>query len=188
VLVANDGHLKLADYGLSKEIEEGENNYNQLSPVGSHAYLAPEVLEGKPHGKSIDWYLVGTLLYEFTHSMPPFITTDEEMLHENIKKAPLKVHDVSPECKDLLSKLLNKNPYSRLGAYMGFQEIAYHPWFQNVDWDDVYKLRVHPKVYKPKQLKDKRATIDMASLTKIDNTAKYRCPQLKNVLDWSFSE
>lgn len=61
VLVSSDGHLKLADFGLSKQVE-GEI-YDSKSPVGSYAYLAPEVLLEVPYGKSIDWYQVGVTLY-----------------------------------------------------------------------------------------------------------------------------
>ena len=74
VLVNSDGHLKLTDFGLSKEIKE--EYYNSNSFCGSHAYLAPEMLENKPHGKSIDWYGVGTILYEFLIGVPPYFTAD----------------------------------------------------------------------------------------------------------------
>ena len=86
---------------------------------------------------------MGLILYEFLNAMPPFITNDEATLYENIKRAPLVLENfISPSCRDLLAKLLNKNPYSRLGATHGFDEIKYHPWFKGVDWDDVYKKRV----------------------------------------------
>jgi serine/threonine protein kinase len=54
VLVNDDGHIKLTDFGLSKEVDE--DTQTSRSPVGSHAYLAPEVLEEREHGKTIDWY------------------------------------------------------------------------------------------------------------------------------------
>ena len=87
VLLGSDGHIKLTDFGLSKEIKD--DYYNSNSFCGSHAYLAPEMLENKPHGKSIDWYGVGTILYEFLVSVPPYFSADQDKLYENIKKAPL---------------------------------------------------------------------------------------------------
>ena len=141
VLINDDGHIKLTDFGLSKELDE--DTLQSRSTVGSHAYLAPEVLEERPHGKTIDWYQTGVLLYEMLNSIPPFITTDENMIYENIKKAPLVLeYFLSAEVKDLLTKLLSKNPYSRLGAREGVNEIKSHPWFNSIDWDDLYRKRI----------------------------------------------
>ena len=53
--------------------------------------MTPEMLESKPHGKSIDWYGVGALMYELLVSIPPYFSPDEDKLYENIKNAPLKM-------------------------------------------------------------------------------------------------
>jgi serine/threonine protein kinase len=76
VLVKEDGHLMLADFGLSKQID-GEV-YESKSPVGSYAYLAPEVLNEVQYGKSIDWYQVGVTLYELVSGITPFYSNDIE--------------------------------------------------------------------------------------------------------------
>jgi serine/threonine protein kinase len=89
VLITQDGHVKITDFGLSKQIEseyEGSGSF-----CGSKAYMTPEMLEKKPHGKSIDWYGVGALLYELLVSVPPYFHTDEEKLYENILNAPLRI-------------------------------------------------------------------------------------------------
>lgn len=98
ILIGSDGHIKLTDFGLSKEIVE--DYYNSNSFCGSHAYLAPEMLENKPHGKSIDWYGIGVVLYEFLVGVPPYFTNDPERLYENIKSGPLKMpqNKFSKEC------------------------------------------------------------------------------------------
>jgi serine/threonine protein kinase len=70
VLIDREGHIKLTDFGLSKEITDEFQRTNSF--VGSHAYMTPEMLEKKPHGKSIDWYGVGAILYEFLVSIPPY--------------------------------------------------------------------------------------------------------------------
>ena len=74
VLVGRDGHIKLTDFGLSKEING--DVYSSRSFCGSHAYLAPEMLANKAHGKSIDWYGVGAVLYEFLVGVPPYFSPD----------------------------------------------------------------------------------------------------------------
>lgn len=70
IIIAEDGHLKLTDFGLSKE--NAESDFTSNSFVGTYAYAAPEVLKQKAHGKSLDWYLLGALLYEFLVGVPPY--------------------------------------------------------------------------------------------------------------------
>lgn len=71
IMVDHMGHVKLIDFGLSK-LNVEDNNYNNGSFLGSHAYLAPEILSQKQYGKSVDWYNLGVLLYEFLVGVPPY--------------------------------------------------------------------------------------------------------------------
>ena len=66
ILVGNSGHLKLADFGLSKS--NVGNTYASTSFVGTPAYLSPDILRKNPYGKTLDWYGLGVILYEFLHS------------------------------------------------------------------------------------------------------------------------
>lgn len=161
ILIGPDGHIKLTDFGLSKEIQE--DYYNSNSFCGSHAYLAPEMLENRPHGKSIDWYGIGVVLYEFLVGVPPYFTNDPERLYENIKSGPLKmpVNKFSKECSHLLTRLLIRNPLERFGAHDGFNEVKNHQWFADVNWDDVYNKNIYNFQYKKKQLKNKEHRINM---------------------------
>jgi len=70
VILDEEGHIKLTDFGLSKE--GIDDQYNSYSFCGSHAYLAPEMIHQKAHGKSVDWYGLGVLLYEFLVGIPPY--------------------------------------------------------------------------------------------------------------------
>ena len=74
IIIDQDGHLKLTDFGLSKENVDSECHSNSF--VGSYAYAAPEIIKHKPHGKSLDWYGVGVLLYEFLVGVPPYYDKD----------------------------------------------------------------------------------------------------------------
>jgi serine/threonine protein kinase len=122
VLIGEDGHLKLTDFGLSKQIRDDYYDSNEF--CGSHAYLAPEMLENKAHGKSIDWYGIGTILYEFLVGIPPYYSPDQETLYANICSSPLNVPTfIASDCIDLLKKLLQRNPHERIGAVGGIQEI-----------------------------------------------------------------
>lgn len=109
ILIDKEGHAKLADFGLAKE---GVNDkQNAKSFCGSPAYLAPEMLLNKGVGKAADIYQIGAVLYELLVGFPPYYTENIKKLYENIKAAKLQIPTyISPSAKDLLQKLLSKNP------------------------------------------------------------------------------
>jgi serine/threonine protein kinase len=104
------------------------------------AYLAPEMLRKSGHGKSVDWYLFGVLLYEMLVGQPPYFCHNKEQLFINIIKGVLKLpSQISNEAKSLLISLLNRNPNKRLGAGpTDAEEIKKHPFFDGIDWEMVY--------------------------------------------------
>ena len=144
VVLDSEGHCKLTDFGLSKE---GVND-NQItnSFCGSIAYLAPEMLKKQGHGKAVDWYLLGVLLYEMLVGVTPFFTNRKEDIFHNIEFGELKIPEfVSEDAASLLRGLLQKNPMKRLGGgTKDAEEIKQHPYFRNVNWDDVYNKRIRP--------------------------------------------
>lgn len=75
IVFDSDGHALLTDFGLAKE---GIMTSNQSkSFCGSPAYLAPEMLKRQGHGKSVDWYLLGVLLYEMLVGIPPYYSNNK---------------------------------------------------------------------------------------------------------------
>lgn len=102
VVLDADGHALLTDFGLSKEGIGAEDTTSSF--CGSVAYLAPEILKKKGHGRSVDWYLLGVLLYEMLVGLPPYYHSKTEIIHENIKKGNLELPEfMSPDSKDLIS-------------------------------------------------------------------------------------
>ena len=87
VVLDQEGHAMLTDFGLSKQ--GVSDNYMAKSFCGSIAYLAPEMLKKQGHGKAIDWYLLGVLLYEMLTGAPPYYCNSREQLFYNIVHAPL---------------------------------------------------------------------------------------------------
>jgi len=146
VVIDEDGHAMLTDFGLSKEGITG--NEEAKSFCGSVAYLAPEILKRQGHGKSVDWYLCGVLLYEMLVGIPPYFDNKKEQMFKNIKQGPLKMPDwLSIEVKDLLTQLLKWDPTKWLGAgKTDAEEIKTHAWFKDINWEHVYQWKlVHPK-------------------------------------------
>ncbi len=135
VVLDAEGHAMLTDFGLSKE--GVKDNVSAKSFCGSIAYLAPEILRRSGHGKSIDWYLLGLLIYEMLVGIPPYYSSNKDQLFKNIQSAPLKLpYTLSAEAKSLIVGLLNRNPTKRLGSGPGDgEEIKKHPWFKTMDWD-----------------------------------------------------
>ena len=144
IVLDEDGHALLTDFGSSKEdITDGNSTY---SFCGSLIYLAPEVIRRKGHGKPVDWYLLGVLLYELVVGQPPYFSENRNQLIRNIQTAPLKLPSfLSKELKSLLIALLNRNPQKRLGSGKeGAEEIKAHPWFKGIKWKDVMQRKLTP--------------------------------------------
>ena len=144
VVLDEQGHCKLTDFGLSKEgVTE---NQSASSFCGSIAYLAPEMLKKQGHGKAVDWYLLGVLLYEMLVGITPFFTNRKEDIFHNIEFEELKIPEfIKEDTASLLRGLLQKDPWKRLGgSNRDAEEIKEHPYFKDVNWDDVYNKRITP--------------------------------------------
>ena len=104
------------------------------------------MLKREGHGKSVDWYLLGVFLYEMLFGIPPYYDHDRDVLFKNILSQDLQFpHDkVSEHCKDLLCKLLNKDPHERLGTHTGAIEVKSHEWFASINWEDVMEKKLVP--------------------------------------------
>ena len=142
VVLCDDGHCKLTDFGLSKEGVLDGNAAKSF--CGSIAYLAPEMLQKKGHGKAVDWYLLGVLLYEMIIGVTPFFSNSKEQIFYNIENEKLVIPDyVSKEAADLIRKLLERNPNKRLGSsHADAEEIKKEPFFKDINWNDVYNKTI----------------------------------------------
>jgi len=99
---------------------------------GTPSYVAPEVLDCKGYDKEVDMWSAGVILYILLCGYPPFFSENEPDLFELITKVEFEFHPkywshISEEAKDLISKLLLKDPKKRLTAVQALE----HPWFKN---------------------------------------------------------
>lgn len=91
ILLDAFGHLKLTDFGLAKgEITGAGAEGGTKTFCGTPEYLAPEILENRGHGKAVDWWSLGTLLYEMLCGLPPFYDTNVQRMYQKILQAELK--------------------------------------------------------------------------------------------------
>lgn len=75
MLIAEDGFIKLTDFGLSKENIIGSKDAKSI--CGTPEYLAPEMLNKEGYGKAVDWWMFGSILYEMLTGLPPFFKNEQ---------------------------------------------------------------------------------------------------------------
>jgi len=135
VLLDQRGHVRLTDFGLSKE---GVTRHAQgaHSFCGTPEYLAPEILARRGHGRAVDWWSLGALLYEMLTGLPPFYSRDREKLFQGIKSGELAYPSyLGAAAASLLAALLHRDPTLRLGSGPSdADEIKAHRFFDSVDW------------------------------------------------------
>jgi serine/threonine protein kinase len=140
VLLDAQGHIRLTDFGLSKEgISSSSSGANSF--CGTPEYLAPEILNRQGHGRAVDWWSLGALLYEMLTGLPPFYCQDREKLFDYIRHGELQYPPtVSKPAKRLLMGLLTKDPVRRLGSGpTDAEEIKERQFFNDIDFERLMK-------------------------------------------------
>lgn len=150
ILLDSEGHVVLTDFGLSKEFLPHEKDQRAYSFCGTIEYMAPEVVRGGStgHDIAVDWWSVGVLTYELLTGASPFTVEGENNTQTEISRRILKTNPPIPdglsfEVKDLISKLLVKDPRKRLGGgEHDALELKKHPFFRSLDWVALSEKRV----------------------------------------------
>uniref|UniRef100_UPI003AAB1733 ribosomal protein S6 kinase alpha-5 isoform X5 n=1 Tax=Centroberyx gerrardi TaxID=166262 RepID=UPI003AAB1733 len=127
-----------------------------FSVCGTIEYMAPEIVEGgeSGHDKAVDWWSLGVLMYELLTGGSPFTVDGDENSHTDIakrisKKDPPFPKDMGPLAKDLIQRLLIKDPKKRLGSGPnGAENVKKHPFYQKINWEDLAAKKV-PAPFKP---------------------------------------
>ncbi|KAG9141994.1 hypothetical protein Leryth_009350 [Lithospermum erythrorhizon] len=129
--VQNQGNTSLP------ELLAEPTDARSMSFVGTHEYLAPEIVRGEGHGSAVDWWTFGIFLYELLFGKTPFKGTGNRATLFNVVGQPLRFPDapsVSFAARDLIRGLLVKEPQNRLAYRRGATEIKQHPFFQSINW------------------------------------------------------
>jgi len=197
ILLDENARVRLADFGLSKLLQElsYESSYSRSSSssivggptrsntaessgadtksvlkhnlnqrgqngsigrgtgtfCGTREYVSPEMLTGNLYGQSVDIWAMGVLLYEIVCGRTPFHGEKSEDVYDKIEKAQLRFPPhLSQVTVDFLRKVLHRDVSQRLGSGPdGIQEVKRHPFFEGLDWEELYALKSHEDDLKP---------------------------------------
>jgi len=140
VLLDEDGHVRVSDFGLCVQLKK-ENNYLTQGERGTGGYIAPEVLQRAKYSFSPDLWAFGVLIYELLHNRRPFrskevsVNIDDLMVSDKISK----------KCEDLIRGLLRTDPKVRLGCGpQRWAQVKQHEWFSCIDWDIAKEKKLKP--------------------------------------------
>nr|AML77124.1 putative LOV domain-containing protein [Alangium chinense] len=162
ILLQSNGHVSLTDFDLScltsckpqllipETNEKKKRQKSQQTPifmaepmrasnsfVGTEEYIAPEIITGAGHTSAVDWWALGILLYEMLYGYTPFRGKTRQKTFANILHRDLKFPgsiSVSLQAKQLIYRLLHRDPKNRLASCEGANEVKKHPFFRGVNW------------------------------------------------------
>uniref|UniRef100_H2YRH6 Protein kinase C n=1 Tax=Ciona savignyi TaxID=51511 RepID=H2YRH6_CIOSA len=148
ILLDQDGHCKLADFGMCRE---GVKDGNLATTFcGTPDYIAPEILQELDYGVSVDWWALGVLMYEMLAGQPPFEADNEDDLFESIMNDDV-LYPVwlTKNAVNILEMFMTKKPARRLGCgSTGESAILQHPFFATMDWVALENKQIEPP-FKP---------------------------------------
>lgn len=148
IMLDSEGHVKLTDFGCVKESDSDEINYTFC---GTIEYMAPEIINRSGrHGKEVDWWSFGILCHDMLTGSPPFTGNNRKIVTDRVLKSKLQLKKyLTPDAKDILSKLLNRKVECRLGyGEKDAELVKCHRFFSSVDWEAVLERRTVPP-FKP---------------------------------------
>ncbi|MED6120504.1 Protein kinase PINOID [Stylosanthes scabra] len=151
-------------HGQEIEVSAEPVNGRSHSFVGTHEYLAPEVILGLGHGSAVDWWAFGVFLYELLYGYTPFkdASSNDKTMNNILRKRlsfPRSGTKTHSEAEDLIGKLLIKNPKRRMGYNTGSCEIKKHEFFQGINWALIRSTK--PPLLPGNPHQQKRNSLDM---------------------------
>ncbi|XP_071945382.1 G protein-coupled receptor kinase 3-like isoform X2 [Antedon mediterranea] len=170
ILLDENGHVRISDLGLACDFSKKKPH----ASVGTHGYMAPEVLsKGSAYDSSADWFSLGCMLYKLLRGHSPFRQHKTKDKHE-IDRMTLTMDVEFPdsmtnEMKTLLEGLLKREVSERLGCLgRSAQEVREHPYFDGIDWNQVYYQKYTPPLVPPRGEVNAADAFDIGSFDEED--------------------
>jgi serine/threonine kinase 38 len=182
ILIDRNGHIKLSDFGLSKNAEINSDGYQKAlekriefrknrklaySTVGTPDYIAPEVFSKQGYDETVDWWSLGVILFEMLVGYPPFyadkpVETCQKVLSWQKYFTIPKESKLSFAAQDLIRRLIA--PASERAKNVS--ELKHHPFFRGVDWESI---RNTPSPNVP----ELQSEVDTSNFDKIESTEPF---------------
>lgn len=131
-MIGSDGYLQMIDFGFAKVITK-----RTYTICGTPEYIAPEILLNQGHGKAVDWWTVGILLYEMLAGYPPFQDDDPMNIYRKIINTKPRYPDgFDSKCKSLVKHLLRRDLSKRYGNLKaGAADLKEHRFFEDINFE-----------------------------------------------------
>lgn len=145
-MIANDGYLKLIDFGFAKVVKK-----RTYTICGTPEYIAPEILLNQGHSKPVDWWTFGILIYEMHAGHAPFVDDDPMNIYKKIiNTKPRYPENFDKNLKSLTKHLLRRDLSKRFGNLVsGVSDIKQHRYFRETDWSDLLQKKIKPPYVPP---------------------------------------
>ncbi|KAH0777669.1 hypothetical protein KY290_009080 [Solanum tuberosum] len=160
LLLTSDGHIKIADFGSVKPMQDSRitvlpnaaSDDKACTFVGTAAYVPPEVLNSSPATFGNDLWALGCTLYQMLSGTSPFKDASEWLIFQRIIARDIRFPNYfSNEARDIIDQLLDIDPSRRPGAGPdGYASLKNHPFFSGIDWENLRsqtppRLAMEPK-------------------------------------------
>ncbi|KAF0045679.1 hypothetical protein F2P81_002208 [Scophthalmus maximus] len=171
ILLDSEGHIRLTDFGFAKKLSD-----RTWTLCGTPEYLAPEVIQSKGHGRAVDWWALGILIFEMLAGYPPFFDDNPFGIYQKILAGKLDFpRHLDFYVKDLIKKFLVIDRARRLGNMKnGTDDVKKHRWFKTVDWESVPLRKLKPAATEQLLLRD---TLKVSCQPGLRSQAKLLCLQ-----------
>eukprot|EP01083_Nonionella_stella_P262594 892745_1 len=145
LLLDKSGNIRLTDFGFAKRVDT-----RTWTLCGTPEYIAPEILLNKGHGRAVDWWALGILIYEMLCGHPPFLADDPMQIYQQILSGKVNFPShMDGFSRDLISQLLQADITKRLGNLQnGVEDVKKHPFFTSIKWDACYNKEL-PAPFRP---------------------------------------
>lgn len=157
VVIDVEGHLKLTDFGFAKVVED-----RTFTLCGTPEYLAPEIIQSKGHGRGVDWWALGVLIFEMIAGYPPFYDESPFGIYQKVLAGRVDFpRHFDVKAKDIVRRLLVHDRAKRYGCTkLGAEELKKHKWFKGMDWEALLNRRIEPFFIPPVKSADDTSLFD----------------------------